>query len=61
MNAADRTLALTVPCPLCKVAAQTECVNSVDGSPRDQPHLNRPVRARIAADAIAYNINQEHL
>lgn len=55
MNAADRTLALKVPCPLCRVPAGSECVNSVDGSgPRDQPHLCRPVRALIVAGAIGY-------
>jgi hypothetical protein len=57
MNPTDRALALTVPCPLCKVPADTECVNSVDGSgPRDQPHHSRPVRARIVTNAITYNL-----
>jgi hypothetical protein len=50
-------LAHKVPCPLCKVPAETPCVNSVDGSgPRDQPHYNRAVRARIVTSAIAENL-----
>lgn len=57
MNAADRALALRVPCPLCKMPAEAECVNSVDGRPREEPHYNRPVRARLALSAIADNLD----
>lgn len=56
MTPADRELALTVPCPLCKVPAGAGCVNTIDGTAREEPHFNRPVRARIVASAIAENL-----
>lgn len=49
MNATDRAIALTVGCRLCRAPAGTECANSVDGSPREQPHHSRVVRGRRAA------------
>jgi hypothetical protein len=44
---------LTVPCPLCKAPAGTECVNVIDGSPRDPPdvpHHSRYARAANPSD-----------
>lgn len=42
--------ALLVDCGLSGCAAQPgrACVNSVDGSPRDEPHWNRVLRGRLA-------------
>jgi hypothetical protein len=42
--------ALLVSCALKGCGAQPgePCVNSIDGSPRDEPHWNRVVRGRRA-------------
>jgi hypothetical protein len=40
---AKRDLALRVPCTLCGAPVQGDCVNSVDGSPRAEPHDSRVV------------------
>jgi len=49
VNDVDRQLALRVSCGLCKVAAGTECVNSVTlEGPRDEPHNSRAVLGRMA-------------
>lgn len=40
---AARDLALRVPCGLCRAPVQAECVNSVNRSPRDEPHTSRVV------------------
>ncbi|GAB3817784.1 zinc finger domain-containing protein [Micromonospora zhanjiangensis] len=57
MSPADVELALTVPCPLCKMPAGSGCVNTVDVLPRE-PHECRPVRARFVMEAIAYNLEE---
>jgi hypothetical protein len=42
--------ALLVKCglPGCDAEPDRPCVNSLDGSPRDEPHMNRVVKGRRA-------------
>lgn len=53
MNDLDR--ALTVPCPACKMAADSGCVDLDTGAPAEGVHGNRIHRAYVVSEAIAEN------
>lgn len=56
MNLQDAAaLALQVPCPVCKMAADLPCVDVGTLASLDRPHGMRLSRAVVVTDAIRHN------